>query len=46
MYDGTARSYFVQNKHNLALETLEKALEFASNNPELRDYLQDRTDLE
>ena len=34
----------MQNKHNLALEVLEKALDFASNNTLLRGYLQSRRD--
>ncbi len=42
IYDKLARSYVMQKKHNLALQMLEKALQFASNNPELRDYLQNR----
>jgi len=44
VYDKLAWSYFKQDKHNLALEMLEKALDFASNSPQLRDYLQSRRD--
>jgi tetratricopeptide (TPR) repeat protein len=43
-YDKLARSYYLQKKYDLATETLEKALQFASNNPELRDYVQNRRD--
>ena len=44
MYDRPARSCFVQNKHNLTPKTLEKAIHLLSNDPELRDYLQNRRD--
>jgi len=44
VYDKLAWSYFKQDKHNLAIETLEKALDFASNNAQLRDYLRSRRD--
>ena len=40
--DRLARSYFMQKKYDLALETLEKAIEFVSNSPEQRDYLENR----
>ena len=44
VYDKLARSYFMQNKHDLALEMLEKAIGFASNDPQLRSDLQSRRD--
>jgi hypothetical protein len=34
----------VQNKYNLPPKTLEKAIHLLSNNPELRDHLQNRRD--
>ena len=40
--DKLARSYFMQKKYDLALETLEKAIEIVSNNPEQRKYLEER----
>lgn len=45
IYDKLAQSYFMQNKYDLALQTLEKASDLASNDPGLRDYLQSRKDL-
>jgi len=42
VYDKLAR--FMQNKHDLALEMLEKAIGFASNDPQLRSDLQSRRD--
>ena len=40
--DALARSYFMQKKYDLSLKILEKAIEFASNNPQQRDYLENR----
>jgi spermidine synthase/tetratricopeptide (TPR) repeat protein len=40
--DTLARSYFMQKKYDLALEILEKALEFVSNDSRQRDYLENR----
>ena len=40
--DTLARSYFMQKKYDLALEILEKAIEFVSNDSQQRDYLENR----
>ena len=40
--DKLARLYFMQKKYELALETLEKAIEFVSNDSQLRNYLENR----
>ena len=40
--DKIARSYFIQKKYDLALETLEKAIEFVSNDPQRRGYFENR----
>ncbi|MBN2315782.1 MAG: fused MFS/spermidine synthase [Sedimentisphaerales bacterium] len=40
--DTLARSYFMQKKYDLALEILEKALEFVSNDTQQHDYLESR----
>ncbi len=45
IYDKLARSYFLQKKYDLALNTLEKAIELVSNDSKLRDYLQSRREL-
>lgn len=42
IYDTLARSYFIQKKYDLALEILEKALEFVSNDTQQYDYLESR----
>jgi len=45
IYDRLARSYFMQKKYDLALKTLEKAIELVSNDPKLLDHLQSRREL-
>jgi len=42
IFDMLARSYFMQKKYDLALEILEKALEFVSNDTQQHDYLENR----
>ncbi|MHC4603347.1 MAG: fused MFS/spermidine synthase [Planctomycetota bacterium] len=42
IYDKLARAYFMQKEYTLALGALEKALELASNDPALQNYLQGR----
>ena len=42
IFDKLARSYFMQKKYDLALETLEKAIKFVSNDSQRRGYFENR----
>jgi tetratricopeptide (TPR) repeat protein len=42
IYDKLARAYYRQKKYTLALGALEKAIQLASNDPALLNYLQER----
>jgi tetratricopeptide (TPR) repeat protein len=45
VYDRLARAYFMQKKYDLALNALDNAIEVASDDPRLREYLQNRKQL-
>ncbi|UCG60096.1 MAG: fused MFS/spermidine synthase [Phycisphaerales bacterium] len=45
VYDRLARLHYLQKRYDLALKALDSAIDLASDNPELREYLQNRKQL-